>query len=66
MILIKKMGNGLTAVFPAVLGLNVKIILSQGRLFPALRQQTAQPCCFPHILHLLQSPAQCLFSGASI
>ena len=66
MMLIKKTGNGLISASPAVLGFNVKTILSQGRLFPALRQQTAQLCCFPHFLYLLQSPAQCLFSGASV
>ena len=37
-----------------------------GLTVPSSQTQTAQPCCFPHILILLRSPAQCLFSGASI
>ena len=32
----RKMENCLIGAFPAALGLNVKIILSQGRLLPAL------------------------------
>ena len=35
-VLRKKRENGLIGAFPAALGLNVKIILSQGRLLPAL------------------------------
>ena len=66
MMLIKKTGNGLIGASPTVLGFNVKTILSQGRLFPALGQQAAHLCCFPHFLYLLQSPEQCLFSGASV
>ena len=38
----KKMEKHLIGVFPAVLGLSVKIILSQGQLLPALTQQRAQ------------------------
>ena len=43
----RKMGNHLICAFPAVLGLSVKIILSQGRLLPALTQQRAQLTLFP-------------------
>ena len=35
-VLRKKRGNDLIDAFPAVLGLKLKIILSQGRLLPAL------------------------------
>lgn len=35
-VLRKKRGNDLIDTFPAVLSLNLKIILSQGRLLPAL------------------------------
>ena len=38
----KKIENRLIGASSAVLGLSVKIILSQGRLLPALTQQTAQ------------------------
>ena len=36
MIIREKIVNHLIGVFPAVKGLNVKIILSQGQMFPAL------------------------------
>ena len=36
----KKMENHLTGVFPAVLGLNIKILLSKGWLFPALTAES--------------------------
>ena len=41
------MENHLIGAFPAVLGLSVKIILSQDRLLPALTQQRAQLTLFP-------------------
>ena len=47
MITRKKMENHLIGAFSAVLGLSVKIILSQGRLLPALTQQRAQLTLFP-------------------
>ena len=36
----KKMEKHLIGVFPAVLGLNMKILLSKGQLFPALTAES--------------------------
>ena len=61
----RKMKNHLISAFPAVLGLSVKIILSQSRLFLALTQQgtahTVSSTFCPHYRAL-----QCLFLGASV
>ena len=39
----KKMGKHLIGVFPAVLGLNMKILLSKGWLFPTLTAESTAP-----------------------